>query len=301
MTQKKQKETRKNDKKSIVNIPKTGYNEKQAKAEKMESYRDFKELDLTNNFIFSAVMKDPELCRQLLEMILDVKIERIEYIEKEKTVGTKPDMKSIRIDVYVQDGRETVYDVEMQTTNPGNLPLRSRYYQAQIDTSLLTKGEDYAYLNESFIIFICMKDIFGQGRPIYTFENRCIQETDIMLGDKATKIFLNPYYNINCVSPELANFLNFLKTGNPVDNYTERLVEAVEAVRNNKYLEVEYMSFLASQADARNEGREEGLIVMIRTLKSVLKDFDKVFEAVSKNEEYVDVSREKIMEYYRKF
>ena len=130
MTQKGKKEARKTDQKSIENIQETEYNERQEEAIDEESIKDFKELDLTDNFMFSAVMKDPELCRPLLEMILNVKIGRIVYTEKEKTVATKADTKSIRMDVYVQDGRGTVYDIEMQTTNLGNLPLRSRYYQA---------------------------------------------------------------------------------------------------------------------------------------------------------------------------
>lgn len=304
MTQKGKETTRKNDKKFIVNIPETGYNESQEALVTEESIKDFKELDLTDNFMFSAVMKDPELCRPLLEMILDVKIERIVYTEKEKTVATKADTKSIRLDVYVQDGRGTVYDIEMQTTNPGNLPLRSRYYQAEIDTSLLDKGEEYAALNASFVIFICMKDVFGRGRPIYTFENRCVQDTDIALGDKTTKIFLNPHHKMECVSPELANFLKFLTDGEPVDEYTERLVEAVEAARNNEYLNVEYMSMWAMKADERNAGRGEGLLIglfaMVKALKPVLKDFDKVYDAIVKTEEYANITREEVMEYYQK-
>lgn len=304
MTQKGQIEARKIDKNSVVNISETEYNERQEELVTEEHVKDFKELDLTDNFMFSAVMKDPELCRPLLEMILGVKIERIVYTEKEKTVSTKSDTKSVRLDVYVQDGRGTVYDIEMQTTNPGNLSLRSRYYQAQIDASLLAKGEEYEKLNKSFVIFICMKDVFGQGRPIYTFENRCIQDTEIALGDKSTKIFLNPHYKVECVSPELANFLRFLTDGRPVDEYTERLVEAVEAARNNEYLNLEYMSMFAMKTDARSagraEGRAEGLFALVTTLKSILKDFDKVYRAVRSNEVYADVSREEVMEYYKK-
>ena len=108
MTQKKQKTTRKNDKKSIVNIPKSGYNEEQEGTIGGKLYKDFKELDLTNNFLFLKVMQDPELCRKLLEIILDVEIERIEYSEKEKTLNEKPEAKSVRLDVYLKDGRGTV-------------------------------------------------------------------------------------------------------------------------------------------------------------------------------------------------
>ena len=81
-----------------------------------------------------------------------------------------------------------------------------------------------------------MKDVFGQGIPIYTFENRCIQDTNIVLGDNTTKICLNPHYKMECVSPRPVNFLKFLTDGKPVDEYAERLAKAVEAARNNEYL-----------------------------------------------------------------
>ena len=316
MTQKKQKTVRKNDKKSIVNIPESGYNEEQEETIGGKLYKDFKELDLTNNFLFLKVMQDPELCRKLLEIILDVDIEHIEYSEKEKTLDEKLEAKSVRLDVYLKDGRGTVYDVEMQTTNPGNLPKRSRYYQDMIDLNLLAKGDDYEKLNKSFVIFICMEDIFKGGRHIYTFENRCIQNPDIALGDETTKIFLNPHSEMDDVSPELANFLKFLIDGKPVDEFTERLVVAVETAKNNKKLELEYMSYYANLHDKYNEGLEaglkaghqeghekgfnEGLRVMVKTLKSILKDFDKVYDAVVENKEYADITREEVMEYYQK-
>ena len=109
MTQKKQKTIRKNDKKSIVNVRETGYNEEQIGTVEEKPYKDFKELDLTNNFLFLKVMQDPELCRKLLEIILDVEIERIEYSEKEKTIDEKLEAKSVRlVDIFksaFRDGR----------------------------------------------------------------------------------------------------------------------------------------------------------------------------------------------------
>ena len=273
--------------------------------------KDYRELDLTSNFIFAKVMTNSELCRELLEMILNVEIERIEYSEKEKTIDEKHDAKGIRLDVYVKDVKGIVYNVEMQTTDPGNLSKRSRYYQGLIDLNLIAKGEDYEKLNKSFVIFICMSDVFGKGRHIYTFENRCIQDTHIALEDETTKIFLNPYSDMNDVSPELANFLKFLTDGKPVDEFTERLVEAVETARNNKMWEIEYKAFYANQHDVYEEGVKEGqksgletgletgLSVLVRTLKPILGDFDKVYDAVVQNEAYTNVSREKVMEYYQ--
>lgn len=269
--------------------------------------KEFRDLDLTNDFIFFKVMLNPELCRKLLEVILNVEIEWIEYPEGQKTIDEKYDAKGIRLDVYVKDFKGTVYSVEMQTTDPGNLPKRSRYYQDLIDLNLLEKGEDYKKLNKSFVIFICMADIFGKGRHIYTFENRCIQDTDITLGDETVKIFLNPYSEMDDINPALANFLKFLIDGRPIDEFTERLMEAVETARNNKMLELEYMSYYAKQKDVYEEGHEiglkeglqEGISALVKTLKPILKDFDLVYDAVVQNEAYADFTREDILKYYQ--
>ncbi|MBD9202343.1 MAG: hypothetical protein EGQ18_04425 [Eubacterium ventriosum] len=39
-----------------------------------------------------------------------------------------PGSKSIRLDIYVEDDKNTVFNLEMQTTNCEELPKRSRYY-----------------------------------------------------------------------------------------------------------------------------------------------------------------------------
>lgn len=77
-------------------------------------------------------MKNKALCKELLEIILEVKIRDITYPEEQKTIKIIRDARSIRLDVYVEDDQNTVYNVEMQTTNPGNLPKRTRYYQGLI-------------------------------------------------------------------------------------------------------------------------------------------------------------------------
>lgn len=171
--------------------------------------------------------------------------------------------------------------------------------------------DGYEKLDKSFVIFICLNDIFKEGRHIYTFENRCIQAPGIALGDETTKIFLNPHSEMDDVSPELANFLKFLIDGKPVDEFTERLVEAVETAKNNKMLEVEYMSYYANMHDQYNTGLEaghmsgykagykDGLFAMVKVLKPLLKDFDKVYDAVTETEEYADITREEVMECYQ--
>ena len=90
---------------------------------------------IQDNFIFSKTMElFPELCRQLLELILDINIKQISYPEREKTIETRIDGKGIRLDVFVQDQRaKRTFDVEMQVSNSSHLDMRIRYYQALLD------------------------------------------------------------------------------------------------------------------------------------------------------------------------
>ena len=47
------------------------------------------------------------------------------------------------------------------------------------------------------------------------------------------------------------------------------------------------------------EGLSEGLFAFVRTLKPILVDFDKVFDAVTGNKEYANTTREEVMKYYQ--
>lgn len=51
-------------------------------------------------------------------------------------------------------------------------------------------------------------------------------------------------------------------------------------------------------ADGRAEGKAEGLKALVRTLKEVFHDSSAVYEAVIRNEEYHDVTKEQVLDYY---
>ena len=63
-------------------------------------------------------MQDAELCKELLQRILpELEIDHVEYPEAQKSIKTDVDAKSVRLDVYVRDGKGTVYDIEMQVAD----------------------------------------------------------------------------------------------------------------------------------------------------------------------------------------
>ena len=136
----------------------------------------YEELDFTDDFMFCKVLTaDPELTKRLLELILGLRIRKVVFPEAQKTIEITSDGRGIRLDVYVEDDQDTVYDVEMQTTRQSDLAKRMRYYQGMIDLHLIQRGSAFRDLKKSFVIFICLVDPFGAGRHIYTFANRCAE------------------------------------------------------------------------------------------------------------------------------
>ena len=218
---------------------------------------------IKDNFIFGKTMElYPDLCRQLIELILNIKIKEISYPEREKTIEARTDSKGIRLDVYVQDDRNRSFDVEMQISDSDNLAKRIRYYQALIDLDKLKRGQHYSRLGESFIIFICPFDKFKQGRHLYTFRERCDQDTNLKLNDGATKIFLSTKGTVNDVSSDIKAFLNYVDSGIISGRFVKQLDNAVNAVKNNKKARMDFMTFqmylLEHEMEAEARGRIEG-------------------------------------------
>jgi predicted transposase/invertase (TIGR01784 family) len=145
-------------------------------------------------------------------MLLDIEIDRIEKPSAEKSIQTDPESKSVRMDVYVKDGTGRTFDVEMQTTHKTNLPKRARYYQSIMTVDSLQRGSDYNQLNDSFVIFLCLHDPFGENLPIYSFRNVCSEKSDLPLNDGTKIIFFNAEKSDTMPGEKLRNFFNFLKS-----------------------------------------------------------------------------------------
>ena len=219
----------------------------------------WEKLTLSNDFLFGTVMSNPELCKEMLEKLLEIKIRKIEYPEKQKVIDLTLDGKGIRLDIYVEDEKKTVYNVEIQTgKKKGILPKRSRYYQGMIDLNHINKGEDYDTLKKSFVIFICTFDPFGKGLHRYTFETRCKEDKDLVLQDEVYKIFFNTKGIAEDIRKEVKAFLEYLDGTESEDEFVERLAEEVKKVKRNEKWRRDYMTLYMRDRENREEGRQEG-------------------------------------------
>ncbi len=230
-----------------------------------KNQKKLQELNLEDDFLFAKVMSDREICRRVIEKILDIKIKEIKMPEEQKVIDLLLDSKSVRLDVYVNDEKGTVYNVEMQRGKNINLAKRSRYYQGNIDLDKISKGDDYLTLNKSYVIFICTFDPFGKERHRYTFRNLCVEDNSIELKDETDKVFLNTSGILNDVDEEMIEFLQYVEqsTDEVAKNAKSDLVKAINQkvnhVKHDKAMEVQYMTLLERDRLNFEEGVEEGI------------------------------------------
>ena len=245
---------------------------------------------IRNNFVFGKTMElYPDLCRQLLELILDIKIKEIVYPEREKTIEARIDGKGIRLDVYVEEkDTNRAFDVEIQISNSDNLAKRMRYYQSLIDSDKLKRGQHYSRLGESFIIFICPFDIFKQGRHLYTFRERCDQDINLKLNDGTTKIFLSTKGTLSDVLPDIKAFLDYVDSGIVSGNFVKELANAVDNVKTNAKVRHDFMTFqmylLEREMESAQKRSEEIALKMIRRgrpLQEIHEDTDLSLERLN--------------------
>lgn len=233
--------------------------------------RSFDELRFEDNFMFTKVMSDLELCREVLECLLQRQISNLQEVQTEKEIQFRVDGKPIRLDVYNRDRVGNLYNTELQNLNHHSvesldLPKRSRFYQSSMDMDILDKGDRYKELPESNILFICTFDPFEIGLGRYSFRERCDEEPNLILQNGIRKVFYNCCYNGNDLPEDLGFFYEYIRTGTVGNTLTERIEAAVVKGRMNQIWRSQYMRERLILQDAKDEGRLEGRLELIETM-----------------------------------
>ena len=233
--------------------------------------KSFHELTIQDNFIFQKVMLKKPICKAVLERLLDISIKDIVYIhiQEEKTLDVSLETKSVRLDVYVNDDKGTVFNIEMQTSKDmEELVKRTRFYQSILDMYHLQKGQKYMTLNDSYIIFICTFPVFSGNRHKYTFKNICMEEHNILLNDGATKLFLSTKGTKDDISKPLQRFLDYVDGHAASDDLLRDIESAVDEAKHCEAWREEYSMLSMDHytywkegvAEGRVEGRAEGRV-----------------------------------------
>lgn len=223
--------------------------------------QEWKKLTLADDFIFSRVMQNVEICKEVLELLLKINITKIEYPTVQKVFQSLKNSKGIRLDVYVQEtGGQRVFDIEIQTVITKEEALRARYYQGMLDLDNLLKGNDYTELPQTYIIFLCMKDPFGLNLPVYHKQSFIDPDNRHSYDDKTKKIFYNVGRYQDVEDPKIRRFLGYLKKKETSDKLTRRLDQMVEELKAIEMGFSDYIAIRQREFDWLRQGKEEGYI-----------------------------------------
>lgn len=247
----------------------------------------------TNQFTFSMVMRDPAICKGLLDRILpDVGFGEVRTantstdaevlqtvenlllnIETEKSLELDPSAHGVRFDALMNDTKRWA-DIEMQTYTGMHIGKRSRYYLASIDMDVFAKGKPYSELPPTYVIFICAFDYMGEGKPVYFFQNFDVKN-NLPLDDETYIIILNTKCNPKLVPERLKPLYAYINDRNVIqDEFIQQLDERVQQYNSTEWRRVqvtlEHMLLDKEKRDIE-KGRAEG-----QERVSLL--FDKLFE-----------------------
>ncbi len=224
-------------------------------------------MNLSNKFLFDETMEDPEAYSATVSILLEQEVELLDRIETEKELRVSPQLRSIRLDVVGISTDKKVYYTEMQKRDTKNLKKRSRYYQGQLDVSLLEPGcKDFNALPDTCFILVAPFDIFGRGLYRYTFEGQCRECPDLKIEDGALRIFINTNgTNKEEFSEEFLDFMEYIdsttdETAAKAESERIKLIhKRVQKIRASEKMGVKVMQWWEEMEYEREDARAEGL------------------------------------------
>ena len=197
------------------------------------------------------------------------------------------------MDVYLKDENKVI-NVEMQTSNHGDLPRRARYYQAAADIDTTPKGSEYSDLKQNYVVFICTFDPFLQGKPIYNFQNYCITYgVPIPLEDGTEKIFLNTAAkDTTSLDGELRLFYDYIKGKVAQTAFTKELDATISQMKQEKEERNMYLTYSSRMMECRRDGYEEGISIGLEqgAYQNKLETARKLIARSYSPEEIADIS-----------
>ena len=242
-----------------------------------------KELRLMDDDFFSEALDGKT---KAVEYILNTILERDDI--KVKSTKAQVEYKSatkrsIKLDIQAEDVHGRLMDIEIQRSDRGSGVRRARFHSSMIDRTLLSKGEDFEDLVDTYVIFITENDKFGKGVPLYHIERRIKEMDNALFGDGAHILYVNGEYrnlehpvgslmhDFNCkdakdmVNPLLAEEVRYLKETEGGQSQMCRLLEEMRNEAAEK-----------AKAEGKAEGNHEKAVNT--ALKMLLRGRDSIEE-----------------------
>jgi len=135
---------------------------------------------------------------------------------------------------------------------------------------------------------ICTFDAIGKNKPVYTFENICLEDKNTSLQDGTKKVIINSEAFKDAKDKELKEFLEYLKTGKAKSEFTRRIEEMIQTVKQNEQARQEYRLMSTFEMDARYKGIYENKRETAKILKQLGDSLQKIMQVTGLTESEIE-------------
>ena len=221
--------------------------------------------DFTDDVMFGLVMSQLEICRKFLKAVLPQHDFTKLKIVDQSHLKTDYLSKAGRLDVHCTDAYGNQFDIELQMTNERNVAQRSKYYHALMANHMLTAGEEYQALKETYVIFLCPASFTDADQAITHYE--MVSRQGNHLNDGTHTLILNASGNWAGVSDELKGiFQLLLRQPASFGKLGPQIMDKIDEIKHSKTGGHKYMELTGA---FWQDAREAGIKIGERRNKSV--------------------------------
>ncbi|WP_261785789.1 PD-(D/E)XK nuclease family transposase [Ligilactobacillus agilis] len=96
-----------------------------------------------------------------------------------------------RFDVYAEDERGTIYDLEMQSQNHHDIERRMAIYQGKLENQALYADQSFSERHQTVILFLCDHDVYNLNRSYYKLIPQLEGYPEILIDNGETNVIVN--------------------------------------------------------------------------------------------------------------
>ena len=234
--------------------------------------RSIDAMTLLDDVFFRTVLKDnPQGAEAIVRVALDMPDVHIESVSLQHDIRF-PGRKGVCLDLKARKADGTLFDIEVQKEDEGDLARRARYYLSALTVSSLGPGQRYEETPDVYVLFVCKRDPFKDGAATYNFVFRdprvgplddgsritffnCSYQGEDAYGKLARDLTRRDYSEID--DPVLKNAVKSGKIG-------ERRNEIVTGISKEIYDQAKAIGIEEGKSLGRDEMLESIILALLR-------------------------------------
>ena len=202
----------------------------QIRRESIEQLKRLRPID--DIFMREMFRNNIELTEFALRAITEISDLVITEVHTQYDLHRLAGSRSLRIDVHGRDSADRRYSMEIERSDKGASPYRSRYISSAMDVEFLNTRDEFTELPVSYVIFITEADIFGEGKRVYR-----IERMNVTIGkpfnDGEHIIYLNSSYKNEGETSGLAKLAHDFLCEDPDDMHLPLMAETARYYKEN--------------------------------------------------------------------